>query len=154
MFRHLLVSIAALSLACAAMGGEYRAGPLRIQDPWARPAPEGMVMGVAYFTLANDGETEDALIAASTPAAARVEFHQTTLADGMARMRPLAQISVSPGQTVKVEPGGIHLMLVQLSQSLVAGQQVPLTLEFRNAGKVEIQLRIGNPPAARVDGKM
>jgi iron complex outermembrane receptor protein len=154
MFRHSLALVATLLFIAPASGHEYAIGSIRVDHPWARPAPAGLVMGVAYFTLENRGGTDDALVAASTPAATRVEFHQTTLADGMARMRPLEQVALPAGKTVKVEPGGIHLMLVQLKQPLVAGVPVPLTLEFREAGKVEVQLSIENRDVASLENEM
>lgn len=102
-------------------------------------------MGVAYFTITNRGKAEDVLVAASTPAAARVEIHQTSISDGMARMRPLKEVAIAAGATVKVEPGGIHLMLVDLKQPLTPQAYVPLTLQFRDAGNVTVQLRVEAP---------
>ena len=99
------------------------------------------------LTITNRGRQADALIAASTPAAARVEIHHTTLVDGMARMRPLAEIPIPAGATVKIEPGGMHLMLVDLGAPLVAGKPVPLTLVFRVAGRVTVDLAVEAPRA-------
>ncbi len=154
MSRSLLTLVVAVLCATTASGHEYQAGSIRIDHPWSRPAPSGMAMAVAYFTLENRGGTDDALISASTPVAARVEFHQTTLADGIARMRPLHEVIVGAGKTVKVAPGGIHLMLVQLNRALVAGTQVPLTLEFRDAGTVEVKLTIENRDVAGLENEM
>jgi copper(I)-binding protein len=137
-----LLVAAALLCAAAVSAHEYTAGKIRITHPWARPTVPGMSMGVAYLSLENRGDTEEVLTGASTPAAARVEFHQTTIADGMARMRPLAQLVLPPGQTVKAEPGGVHLMLVDLKHPLEAGTQVPLVLQFRGAGRIEVMLEI------------
>ena len=128
--------------AALASAHDYQVGKIFIAHPWSRPTAPGMPMGVAYFTVENRGSAEDVLIGASTPAAARVEFHQTTLSEGMARMRPLAQVSLPPGKSVKLEPGGIHLMLVELKHPLEAGTQVPLTLVFRDAGQVEVLLHV------------
>lgn len=132
----------ALSVASAADRTEVRAGTLVIRDAWTRPTAAGMPMGVAYFVVRNDGAGADTLLAASTPAAARVEFHQTTLTDGMARMRPLSRIDIPARSTVAVAPGGIHLMLVDVARPLAAGTTVPLVLVFRNAGRVEIRLAV------------
>ena len=101
-----------------------------------------MPMGVAYFTITNGTDVDDALIAASTPAAAHVEMHETSIEAGMARMRPLNEVRVPAGGRIAVAPGGIHLMLVDLAHPLVAGSRVPLTLEFRNAGKMTVQLSV------------
>jgi iron complex outermembrane recepter protein len=153
MFRSWL-ALAVVIAAASAAAHEFRAGDIRIDHPWSRPAAAGMPMAVAYFTLENRGTADDALIAASSPVASRVEFHQTTLADGMARMRPLTQVAIGAGKTVKVEPGGIHLMLVQLNQPLVAGTQVPLTLEFRHAGKVQVSISVEHRDVAGLENEM
>jgi periplasmic copper chaperone A len=141
MKRTLIVLLALVVVPVIAQ--QFTAGKLLIEHPWSRPTMPGIPMGVAYFAVTNRGSTEDVLLSASTPVAANVEMHQTTFSDGMAHMRPLKEIRIAPGQTVKVEPNGIHLMLVDLKQPLVAGTTVPLTLEFRIAGKVTVQLEVG-----------
>jgi periplasmic copper chaperone A len=142
MLRRSCVFLVAGVFVLPAAAQRYDLGTLTITHPWARPTAPGMPMGVAYLTITNNGKVPDALVAASTPVATRVEFHQTSIADGMARMRPLREIVVAPGQTVRVEPGGIHLMLVDLESALVTGKPVPLTLEFRVAGRTTVELSI------------
>jgi len=136
------VALVATAAIAGAARADVRAGSIKVSDAWSRPTAAGMPMGVAYFVVRNDGTTDDAIVSASTPAAARVEIHQTTVADGMARMRPLKEIVVPARGTVAVAPGGIHLMLVDLAAPLAAGTRVPLFLQFRNAGRVEIRLAV------------
>jgi copper(I)-binding protein len=57
-------------------------------------------------------------------------------------MRPLPEVLIAPGGTVRIEPGGIHLMLVNLKAALETGKPVPLTLEFRKAGRITVQLSV------------
>lgn len=143
--RRIAALLATASLVVSAFAADRTTGEatrIVVADAWARPTAAGMPMGVAYFTIVNGANADDALFAASTPAAARVEMHETRLDDGMARMRPLAEIRVPARSRVAVAPGGIHLMLVDLAKPLVAGTQVPLTLEFRKTGRVTIQLRV------------
>lgn len=152
MFRRFIPLLAA-GVLCAvpAAAHQYELGTLVIGHPWARPTAPGMPMGAAYLSITNHGKAADALVAASSPVAARVEFHQTTLADGMARMRPLTGIDIAAGATVKIEPGGIHLMLADLKAPLEPGKAVPLVLEFRVAGKITVELSVearDTPPAA------
>jgi copper(I)-binding protein len=61
---------------------------------------------------------------------------------GMARMRPAGALVVGPKATVTAEPGGLHLMLVDLKSPLVAGTSVPLVLRFQSAGEITVQLQI------------
>ncbi|HEU4592630.1 MAG TPA: copper chaperone PCu(A)C [Steroidobacteraceae bacterium] len=129
-------------LVVPATAHQYELGALVIGHPWTRPAPATMSMGVAYLSITNNGKDADTLIAASTPAAESVQFHQTTIVDGVARMRPLPEVLIAPGGTVRIEPGGIHLMLVNLKAALESGKPVPLTLEFRKAGRITVQLSV------------
>jgi iron complex outermembrane receptor protein len=150
MFRRFIPLLAALMVA-PAIAHQYELGKLVIGHPWSRPTAAGVPMGVAYLSITNNGTAPEVLTGASSPAAASVQFHQTTISEGMARMRPLTEITIAPGATVKIEPGGIHLMLVDLKAPLELGKFVPLTLVFRKAGSITVHLAIearDAPPAA------
>ena len=142
MLRQLFTLLAAAALAAAAHAHQYSVGNLVIGHPWSRPTASGMPTGVAYLSITNKGPHQDTLIAASTPAAARVEFHRTSFEAGMARMRPAGDLVVEPNATVTAEPGGLHLMLVDLKSPLVAGTSVPLVLQFKSAGSITVQLTV------------
>jgi copper(I)-binding protein len=142
MLHRALALVAAAVLVAPAVGHQFELGALVIHQPWSRSTAEGMPMGVAYLSITNNGKVADALLAASSPVATRVEIHQTTIIDGVARMRPLAEVGIAAGATVKIEPGGIHLMLVDLRTPLTAGKTVPLTLDFRVAGRITVDLKI------------
>jgi iron complex outermembrane receptor protein len=144
----------AILLACLAVAGpaavahDYTIGHLVIGHPWSRPAAAGIPTGVAYLTITNNGPEEEVLVGARSPAAQRVEIHQTFMSEGMTRMRPLPQVTIMPGRSVKIAPGGIHLMLVGLKVPLAAGDEIPLTLVFREAGDVEVEIRVESRDAA------
>jgi copper(I)-binding protein len=133
---------AALLWAAFAQAHQFSVGNLIIGHPWSRPTVSGMPIGVAYLSITNNGAHEDELIAAHKPAAARVEFHRTSVESGMARIRPSGALVVDPNATVTAEPGGLHLMLVDLKTPLVEGTSVPLVLTFRSAGDVTVQLLV------------
>jgi len=142
MLRHLFTLLAASSLAAAAHAHQYSVGSLVIGHPWSRPTASGIPTGVAYLSITNNGPEQDTLIAASTPVAAHVEFHRSSLEAGMARMRPAGALVVLPNATVTAEPGGLHLMLVDLKSPLVAGTSIPLVLQFKSAGAITVQLKV------------
>jgi periplasmic copper chaperone A len=142
MLIRLCALLAAFGLAVPAAGQQFQLGTLVISHPWSRATAEGMPMGVAYLSITNNGKVAEALLAASSPVAARVEIHQTTIVDGMARMRPLPEVGIAPGATVQIGPGGIHLMLVDLKAPLTPGKTVPLTLDFRIAGRITVELSV------------
>jgi hypothetical protein len=69
-------------------------------------------------------------------------MHQTRTEQGIVQMRAVASVDCPPGATVKVEPGGLHVMLLDLSRPLTAGLEFPLTLRFRDAGAVTVQVQV------------
>lgn len=124
---------------------DYRAGAMVVAQPWSRPTPPVATVGVAYFSMTNVGGKADSLIAISSPIARKVEIHESRTVQGMVQMRAVASVECPPGATVKIEPGGLHVMLLDLSRPLAAGTEFPLSLRFRDAGVLTIQVRVGAP---------
>jgi copper(I)-binding protein len=134
-----LMLLAAL-IASPALAHDYKLGDLQIDHPFAR-ATAGRTGG-AFLTIKNAGAGADRLIAAASPVAPNVELH-TTVKDGdVMRMRPVAAIDVPAGETVRLQPGGLHVMLIGLAKPLKAGEKFPLTLTFEKAGKVEVTVDV------------
>ena len=130
-------SIRALTALAACTAGLATAAPPAISDAWIRATPPGAKTGAAYLTVSSDGAA-DSLLAASSPAARSVELHAHVTENGLTRMQRLPEVRVPAGERVRFEPGGLHLMLIDLAAPLVAGQRVTLALRFANAGDVEI----------------
>jgi len=142
MLRLFLALPAALLVAAAVQAHQFSVGNLIIGHPWSRPTAPGVPIGVAYLSITNHGASEDVLIAAHTPAAQRVEFHRTLVEGGMARMRPAGAVVIAADATITAEPGGLHLMLVDLKAPLLEGSVVPLVLTFKSAGDITVQLHV------------
>lgn len=139
--------VAACAIPAAAQAGGLRAGDLVIETPWARATPPGAIVGAGYFVVRNGGTTGDRLVGATTTAAAMVQIHEVTMADGAMQMRERPGVDIPPGGTVRLEPGGLHLMLMDLAKPLVTGESVPVTLEFAKAGRVTVELSVAPPGA-------
>jgi copper(I)-binding protein len=61
-------------------------------------------------------------------------------------MRRLESLEIPAGQTLRLEPGALHIMLLDLVRPLKAGAQYPLTLNFRDAGAVTVQVQVREQP--------
>lgn len=113
-------------IACGCAAQAVAAQPADVKDPWIRaPAPGQKVAG-AYMELVS--RANNYLVSVSSPVAARVELHTTTMEEGVMKMRPAGRIELRAGRPVKLEPGGLHIMLIDLKQPLKPGDKVPLTL--------------------------
>jgi periplasmic copper chaperone A len=122
---------------------EVKAGDLVITQAWSRATPGGAKIGGGYLTIENKGSTADRLIGGSGDVAGKVEVHEMAMNNGVMTMRPVDKgLVIEPGKTVKLAPGGYHLMMFDLKSPLKQGDKVPLTLEFEKAGKVKLSLDV------------
>ncbi|HTA99998.1 MAG TPA: copper chaperone PCu(A)C [Bradyrhizobium sp.] len=140
---------------------EVKAGDIVITQAWARATPGGAKIGGGYLTIENKGSAPDRLIGGSAEIAGKVEVHEMAMKNGVMTMRPLDNgLTIEPGKTVKLAPGGYHLMMFDLKGPLKQGDKLPLTLDFEKAGKVKLSLDVegvgAKGPAGEADtgGKM
>ena len=140
------IGCAALMLALFAVpaaADEVKAGDLVITQAWSRATPGGAKIAGGYLTIENKGAAPDRLMGGTGDVAAKIEVHEMATKDGVMTMRPLDKgLAIEPGKTVKLAPGGYHLMLMDLKGPLKQGDKVPLTLEFEKAGKVNLSLDV------------
>ncbi len=139
-----------LTLSGLAAAHDYRLGALRIDHPYAIPAPAGASSAAAYVRgIRNTGEMADRLIGASTPVASRVEIHRKSIdASGAMRMREIPAIELAPRSETRLRHDGEHhLMLIELKRPLQEGERFPLTLRFEKAGEREVTVWVQAPRA-------
>ena len=131
------------SLVTPARAQEVRAGDLVITQAWTRATPGGAKIGGGYLTIENKGTARDRLIGGSADVAGKIEVHEMATNNGVMTMRPLEKgLSIEPGKTVKLAPGGYHLMMFDLKSPLKQGERLPVTLEFEKAGNVQVTLDV------------
>jgi len=115
---------------------------ITITEAFARTSPMMERAGAAYMIIHNGGSQADRLLSATTDAAGTVELHETTEVDGMMQMAPVTAIEVPAGGQAELAPGGLHVMLIDLTRELKAGDQVELTLTFENAGEIKVTAEV------------
>lgn len=156
MYAHRLLPVACLGLclaACspapappAAGGAAEATADIAIEDAWVRSPPPGAQVAAGYLVLRNPGSEADRLLAARSPGAERVEIHEVRQEDGMMRMRELADgVPLPPGGEVRLEPGGLHLMLMKPIAGLAEAGTVDVALVFERAGERRVSFEIRRP---------
>jgi hypothetical protein len=136
--RFLSTVLLAAGLSIAADAAET----ITVEYSWARETPPGAVSGAAYLTLINPGPATDRLLSASGDIADTIELHTHRMENGMMAMRPVEAIEVKPGVPTVLEPGGLHIMLIDLKQPLVSGQVFTLNLNFEKAGPLAVPFTV------------
>ena len=101
-----------------------------VRDAWVREPPGGHPIAAVYMTIVNNSDAAMVLVGAQSPVVERVEIHTMTHEDGTMRMRQVEQVLLPAGGRVVLESGGLHLMLIGLSNLPRAGDSIDLTLHF------------------------
>ncbi|MEW6132640.1 MAG: copper chaperone PCu(A)C [Pseudomonadota bacterium] len=121
--------ISALLMAPALADG------IKVENAWIRePAPGQTVVG-GFMDITS--EKNASVVKAASPAIGTVELHEMKMLGDVMQMREIKAIELPAGKTVKLEPGGLHLMLYNPKKPLKAGDRVPLTLTVQSGEKLE-----------------
>lgn len=133
-----------LVAAAALVGGMTglalaQAQEVDVHDVWARASIGQVKNSAAYFSVTNRGEVPDRLVSVESSAVERAELHDHIMEDDVARMVEVETIDLDAGETLTLEPGGLHIMLFGLSEPLAPGDSLPLTLHFEQAGSLEVE---------------
>ncbi|MCS4280711.1 copper(I)-binding protein [Stenotrophomonas rhizophila] len=129
---------------CAFATSAAAAAPacVSLRDGWVRLPPGAMPMAAGYGQIRNDCREAVVVVAAGSKAFGDVSLHETTLVDGVSRMRAVERLPIAAGATVALKPGGLHLMLMQPEVALKEGAQLPLRLSLEDGRKVDGTLQV------------
>jgi copper(I)-binding protein len=133
LYARIWAALAAL-VACSVMA---QAPALIVQEAWARQVP-GSDVAAVYLSLRNPTTQPVRIVGVESSLASHAMIHETQTESGQSRMRPHEQLVVPAGQTVKLEPGGLHVMLHGVMRPIAAGQSVPLTLLLADGNKIQV----------------
>lgn len=119
---------------------------ITVSGPMVLATTEGQINSAAYMQLENDCRCEDhALVAVYSPVAIAVELHTQDNKNGVMKMRRIDEIELTSNSKVVLGPGGLHLMLIGLKKAINIGDSVPLTLEFDDGSRMDV-----NAPAKNI----
>jgi copper(I)-binding protein len=117
-------------------------GDLEVREAWSRATAPGAKVAAGYLEIRNSGAQPDRLLSASTGVAQRVELHVTQRDGDVMRMRQVKELEIPARGRTTLEPGGAHLMLVDIARPLKKGERVPLKLRFERSGELEVELEV------------
>lgn len=136
----LLVLIAAMTSSFAK---EIKKGDLLLKHPTLRATAPGAKVGGGYVTITNTGNEADRLVGGSAAYTGKVEIHEMKMENDVMKMSSLNDgLEIPAGETVKLVPGGYHIMLMKLADQLKEGEMRKLTLTFEKAGTFEIDFHV------------
>lgn len=140
-----LLSLIVLAFAIPARGQDEAA--ISVLQPWARASILASRPAAAYLTILNKDDRPATLVALETPVAGRAEVHRTVKKGDVMKMAPAGPIEVPAGGSIRMEPGGYHVMLVDLVRPIEKGETLKLTLRFANASPIAVFVPVLGPGA-------
>lgn len=145
--RHL-----ALALLLAGFAPVAHADAVRVDNAWVRATAPGQQNAAGFMDLTAAADMK--LVGGSSPVSASLELHTMSMDGGVMVMRRVAAIDLPRGQTVRLMPGGLHIMFIGLKAPIRAGDTVPVSLTLRDAAGREraLQLQAGARRAGGQDG--
>jgi len=118
------------------------AADVTVTEPYARAVPPGQPNSAVFMHLNNQGSDALKLVAASSPAAKVVELHTHTNDQGVMKMRRIDAIDLPTTTDVELRPGGLHVMLIGLTQDLNIGDEIELTLTYSDGDHASIKVPV------------
>lgn len=149
--KRLILSLVLLVSANIAQAHDYTIGELSVEHPIAFVTPKTARAGGGYLSITNSGSTDDRLleVRAEFP---RVMIHNTEMDGDVAKMVHLEGLDIPAGETVTLEPGGMHVMFMGLSAPFEEGEKIEATLVFEQSGELEITFNVeARPDASHAD---
>jgi copper(I)-binding protein len=121
-----------------------------VRNAWVRATVGAMKMTAGYGDIVNTGPNDDELLSVSTSVSKNVHVHQTMKHDGMMHMAALSSLPIPAGATVKLAPGGTHVMITDISHPLVAGETIDMTYTFKVQGPVTVTAKVAPLSASQM----
>ena len=126
--KNVLLSLIAVIFV---LSGCNAATGIEISQAWARPALQGN-NGAVYFLLQNHSAFSDELTGASADIAESATLHESKMEGDVMQMRPVTTLPIGGKESIAFAPGSYHVMLAGLKQELKAGDEIQITLHFKN----------------------
>ena len=104
----------------------------KVKDGWIRLLPGGMPMQAGFGRIDNHCPMPATIVSASSPAYGSVELHESKVVDGINRMREVPELRIAPDGAAVLQPGGLHLMLMQPKMALKPGSRVAIVFKLKD----------------------
>jgi len=125
------------------MGACNTSGDIEVHQSWARPTMQGQNAAV-YFTIHNHSTSDDELVGASSPVADVIEIHESKMTNDIMQMNRVETISLGADEEIIFQPGGYHIMLINIKEEFVLGEHIGLVLHFKNHEDMVVEVHIEN----------
>jgi copper(I)-binding protein len=144
--KRLFIFIFAAALLITACGAEKG---IQVHSAWMPPAAQGE-NGAVYFVIHNHSSQADELIGVSSEIAA-AEMQESKMSGDIMQMKQVESVPLEAFAEIEFAPGGLHIMLVGLEQAVRAGDEIDVTLHFKNSEDIKLRVPVRETAAPEED---
>ena len=129
------------AILCLVFAPTVQAADVSVSDAWLRASLGQSPNTAGYMKIENRGTAEDKLVGVNM-ATGMAHLHESAMKDGVMQMKAVDALTIKPGETVELKPGGLHIMVMGLKTPLKAGETVPLRLQFARGGEITVNAEV------------
>jgi len=130
-----------LVLACCISVGAS-AAELKFHDAWVATAPPGATTQAAYICFINNSDKDVEITAVSAKGFGMAMLHKSTMQGDMAMMEDMSTLVIPAHKMVTLEPGGMHIMLMDAKKMAMPGEKVALTFQYKDGTSQTFNLEV------------
>lgn len=148
-----IISVSCFVALTAFCSSAFASDFIMIQNAWIRSVPSNVKAMAAYMTITNTSNETRKLTAVSCKLFSKVEIHRTVMHEGITKMVLQKELIIPAGKSVSLEPGGYHLMLIDLEAVPREGDEVEMELQFDDGQtlRIKIPVRFKSPEVNTID---
>ena len=115
---------------------------LEFSDARIKNLPPTVPVRAGYMTMHNPGPETLSVTSVRSESFARVEIHRSFMQDGMMRMEPVDNIEIEADASVKLEPGGMHLMMMMPKEPTTPGDNIVIFIKLDDGSEQSLQMTV------------
>ncbi|MBZ0106116.1 MAG: copper chaperone PCu(A)C [Sulfuricella denitrificans] len=143
-----IATAAAFVFAIPSFAAGSAADNVSAVDPYVRLAPPGQMVTGAFVVFKNSDDKDHKVVKADSAVSKVAELHTHTMEGGMMKMRPVKDIEIKAKGETALQPGGLHIMLIDLKQPLKEGENVAISITFEDGSSKKFDAQVRKPQAA------
>lgn len=132
-----------LALTFLILTASVFASSIKVENAYARATPPNLPNSAAFMEIKNESTQDIALVWAKSTASNVVELHTHDMKNGVMTMYQVPKIELKANSTTVLQPGGFHVMLIDLVQKpLKENDEITLTLGFSNGEEQTLKIPV------------
>ncbi len=131
-----------IAAAALLLSAQWSYADIIVDNAYVPQVPPGSMAYAAYLSITNSGAEARTVVGISSPVFGMTHLHHTMMKDGVSSMKSMDKLVIEPGNTVTLQPGGMHIMLMKPAEDVMAAGMVPIKLEFKDGEIIEFNVSI------------